>query len=109
MANYQRPETLKGRTYESETPCLDFFVTVNHDPEDNTVREIRIETGKNGQCIRTWALTLGRVLSVALQYGTPIEELIEQVGGSCNQIGNNNVKQSCLDVVRETIEKHLEE
>jgi hypothetical protein len=46
--------------------CGNVYVTVNYDNED-IVREVFVKVGKSGGCQNCWAISMGRVVSVALQ------------------------------------------
>ena len=56
------------------------FVEVGHYP-DGGLGEVRVELHKEGATLRGFADALAGVLSVALQHGVPIEELVEPLVG----------------------------
>lgn len=82
-ARYERPDILKGETVRARTPLGKIYVTVNYQQQGATriVREVFIHLGKTGTHINSLMEALGRVISIALQYGVPINEIISQLQG----------------------------
>lgn len=80
---YERPDILKGETVRARTPLGKIYVTVNYQQQGaaRTVREVFIHLGKTGTHINSLMEALGRVISIALQYGVPINEVISQLQG----------------------------
>jgi len=80
---YERPDILKGETVRARTPLGKIYVTVNYQQQGatRTVREVFIHLGKTGTHINSLMEALGRVISIALQYGVPINEIISQLQG----------------------------
>lgn len=80
---YERPDILKGETVRARTPLGKIYVTVNYQQQGatRTVREVFIHLGKTGTHINSLMEALGRIISIALQYGVPINEIIRQLQG----------------------------
>jgi len=100
---FERPEVMPGFTVKARTGCGNMFVTVNH--LDDEVKEVFLKTGNSGGCT-AFTEALGRVISVGLKYGTPLDQLIDQVTSvRCDnfrhQVGRDNTLKgkSCPDVV----------
>lgn len=100
---FQRPERMPGFTTKARTGCGNMFVTVNH--IDGEVKEVFLKAGGSGGCT-AFTEALGRVISVGLKYGTPLEQIIDQVTSvRCDnfrhQTGRDTTLKgkSCPDVV----------
>lgn len=82
---HRRPLRLSGFTdmikfHDSEGHGSSYMVTVNSAPQDGPI-EIILTTGKAGNEANADAEALGRVVSIALQYGVPIDKLIHTLRG----------------------------
>lgn len=108
---FERPEILKGETIRARTSLGNLYVTVNYTENQNAkdVKEVFIHLGKAGTHINSLMEALGRILSVALQYGTPIDTIIKQLQGIKS---GNSVRQASGHVtfsVPDTIAYALEQ
>lgn len=105
-----RPTELEGETWEIATPEGDAFVIVNH--HEGTPCEVIVNVGKAGTRERALSEALGRLLSTALQYGTPLEALCIQLRGISSEdaigFGKNKI-YSIPDSVAEALEHYLED
>ena len=99
----KRPDEVSGKTRQVPTGCGTMFVTVNS--VENQIYEVFLKASSTGGCS---AFTEGtaRLISIALRYGVPVEEIIDQLNSvRCDnfryQSGKNpNLKgKSCPDVV----------
>jgi ribonucleoside-diphosphate reductase alpha chain len=111
LPKFQRPEIVEGFTAKARTGCGNMFVTVNH--VDGEVKEVFLKTGNSGGCT-AFTEALGRIISVGLKYGTPIEEIIDQARSvRCdnfrNQCGKDKTLKgkSCPDVVGNIIQDFI--
>ena len=107
----QRPQALRGFTMKMNSPLGDLYVTIN---EDETGRpfEVFCTLGKAGGAANADAEAIGRLMSLALRSGIPINQVKDQLRGiSCDRavgLGPNKVL-SVPDAVGQAIERYLEE
>ena len=80
MEQRKRLKTLYGITIKQPTIPNATYVTVNEDKEHNLF-EVFVTIGKEGSIVAGFAEALGRVISIALQYNVPEEEIIRQMKG----------------------------
>jgi len=76
-----RPEMVHGRTYKIEFNGEKVYVTINRDPVTNRVLEVFLNHGKAGSDEQAKMEAIGRLISVGLKWGTPIEEIVKQLRG----------------------------
>lgn len=84
-----RPTSLIGRNTRIQTGHSYMYVTINYDPDDSSkIFEVFAqvakpdgdsEDGLDQQCERVWVEALCRMISTALRYGIPQEEVIDQL------------------------------
>lgn len=74
-----RPTVLEGYTFRMNCEEGKLYVTVNLN--DQNVKEVFIHVGKGGSTVNTLTEALGRVISISLQYGVPLQAIIEQLRG----------------------------
>lgn len=99
-----RPSVLPGTTRRMETGCGPIYVTINRDPETNDVQEIFAKLGKAGGCGAAQTEAVARVVSIGLQSGTDIRELIKQLKG----IQCHTAHQSCADAIGRAMEEEID-
>lgn len=106
---FVRPNRVDGFTEKVRTGCGNMWITINH--VDGKIVDVFLEAGSSGGCAG-FTKALGRALSVAIQHGTPIEALIDQVTSiSCDnfrfQTGRDpSLKgKSCPDVVGRVLQQ----
>jgi ribonucleoside-diphosphate reductase alpha chain len=75
-----RPSKLRGTTYRKETPLGVAFINVNED-ERGQPFEVFITLGKAGGSAMADAEAMGRLISLALRSGIPIDRVIRQLRG----------------------------
>ena len=75
MGAFERPFSMRGITTKIKSPHGSMFVTINFLIEKPS--EIFVVVSKPGSELRACAEALGRVVSLALQKGLPIEDIIE--------------------------------
>ncbi len=78
---FKRPQTLAGETVKLRSSLGNLYVTVNYEEEagERSIREVFIHLGKGGTQVNALVEALGRIISVALQYNTPLHAIIEQL------------------------------
>jgi ribonucleoside-diphosphate reductase alpha chain len=76
-----RPTITKSETCEMEATCVKLFVTLGHVDGAGEPIEVFITAGHAGECIKAFSEALGRMTSLAMQYGAPLPEVIQQLKG----------------------------
>lgn len=103
-----RPHTLKGHTYQMQTGCGPFYVTINENGGE--VFELLTTIGKAGGCAASQAEAVGRMISLAWRSGITARQVIKQLKGiSCHLpagFGENKIL-SCADAIASAISTHL--
>ena len=105
----ERHKVLQGYTEKLTIGCGSLYVTVNFD--DDGIREIFVNNGKNGGCASQTEATT-RLLSTALKYGMPYDVLEDQLKGircpSC--IRNKNAEAlSCPDAIIKCVSRCIKQ
>jgi hypothetical protein len=77
------PQRRSAETFQLRFWNQQFTITVGHYP-DGTPGEVFIDGGKSGQDVQSTARDAAVVLSLALQYGAPIETIQHAVTRSGN-------------------------
>lgn len=107
----QRPSTLRGMTRRMPSPLGDLYVTVNED-EQGKPFEVFATLGKAGGAAMADVEAIGRLISLALRSGIPINEVIQQMRGiSCDRavgVGPNKVL-SVPDAIAQALTRHEQE
>lgn len=96
---YDRPKSLVGHTHKVKSGCCDLYVTVNVDENQKPV-EVFIQTGGTG--CNASNVALGRMISVALQNGISVNNVVKQLAKvNCISAIKNKMSEgkSCADVV----------
>ncbi|MEX2179071.1 MAG: vitamin B12-dependent ribonucleotide reductase [Gemmatimonadaceae bacterium] len=75
-----RSDRLKGTTYKKETPLGVMFVTVNEDDKGQPF-EVFVTLGKAGGSAMADAEAMGRLISLALRSGIPLQSIHKQLRG----------------------------
>jgi len=104
-----RPKDLSGSTYRTKMgKCGSLFTTVN------LPLEVIIRLGKSGGCTRALIESLGRLISLALQYGVPVEEIASTLKGvRCEGAlspsgGPGQAALSCPDAIAKDLQRAYE-
>lgn len=74
-----RPETLEGRTFKLRTNGGNLFLTINS--LHAAPFEVFVRVGKAGDDVMCLCEAIGRQVSLALRYGLPLKEIIEELRG----------------------------
>lgn len=73
VKEFDRPKVLNAKTHVVETGNGKMYVTVSH--HEGKPLELFIFLGKSGQILNTLTEAMGRVISIGLQQGVPVEEI----------------------------------
>jgi ribonucleoside-diphosphate reductase alpha chain len=107
----QRPTMLRGRTMKMNSPLGDIYVTINEDDAGRPF-EVFCTLGKAGGAAFADAEAMGRLMSLALRSGVPINAIRDQLRGISSDravgVGPNKVL-SAPDAIGQAIERYLEE
>jgi ribonucleoside-diphosphate reductase alpha chain len=75
-----RPNVLKGTTRKMGSPLGDVYVTINED-EKNQPFEVFATLGKAGSIAMADVEAIGRLISLALRFGIPVNDVYMQLRG----------------------------
>ncbi len=73
------PDDLPARRLKVETGCGSIHIHISYDSETKKPLEMFVGMGKSGGCAYAWAHALGRLISIQLRSGMPVEEIISQL------------------------------
>jgi ribonucleoside-diphosphate reductase alpha chain len=110
-----RPHTLRGATYQIETPLGTAYITVNHD-EHGEPLEVFVNQGKAGSDIAPLSEAIGKLSSLILRIPSPmpararIQGMIDRMrgigGASSTGLGPDRTR-SLPDAIARVLEEHL--
>lgn len=72
-----RPKQVVGKTVRIATGCGSMYVTVN--TLNGGVFEVFAALGKAGTCAKVQSEGLTRMVTLALRFGVPLEEIVKQI------------------------------
>jgi ribonucleoside-diphosphate reductase alpha chain len=105
-----RPFVLSGETLKVVTGCGDSYITVNSDKDG--MFEVFISLGKGGGCAFAQNEAIGRMVSLALRFNIPVNEICKQLSGiHCHSpFGNGESRvTSCADAIATAIKQCIKE
>ena len=106
-----RPDIISGATIRQKTGCGSLFVTVNKDNGGKPF-EVFCIMGKSGGCAMSMAEAIGRLTSLALRSGIPVEKVIDQLSGvMCHRpvgLGREKIL-SCADAIAKALKNQNSE
>ena len=106
-----RPQKLHGITRKIRSPLGELYVTVNEDEEGRPF-EVFATLGKAGGAAMAHSEAIGRMISLALRSGIPMQDVVNQLRGiSCDRavgIGPNKVL-SMPDAIGQVLQLHMQE
>lgn len=110
---WKRPDTLEGYTICQETPCGNFYLTLNHD--NGKLVEVRMLIGKSGNCMRGAFEMIAILISTMLQsnidrekLAKTLEKVMETDCGNTIYGSNEQKYDSCIDfAVKKIVEELL--
>lgn len=73
----ERPRTLVGKTVKVKTGCGSMYVTLNGD--ESGVFEVFAALGKSGSCPKVETEAITRLITLALKYNVPMEEIVNEL------------------------------
>ena len=76
----KRPNVLQGTTRKMSSPLGDVFVTINEDGEHKPF-EVFATLGKAGSVAMADVEAIGRLISLALRFGIPVNDVYSQLRG----------------------------
>jgi ribonucleoside-diphosphate reductase alpha chain len=76
----KRPSVLRGSTRKMTSPLGDVFVTINEDDQHQPF-EVFATLGKAGSIAMADVEAIGRLISLALRFGVPVQEIHTQLRG----------------------------
>jgi ribonucleoside-diphosphate reductase alpha chain len=76
----KRPNVLNGTTRKMSSPLGDVFVTINEDGEHKPF-EVFATLGKAGSVAMADVEAIGRLISLALRFGIPVNDVYQQLRG----------------------------
>lgn len=103
----KRPPVLEGKTYKIKMPkCGTLFVTVN------LPLEVICRMGRSQGCQNVWIEAVSRMVSLALQSGADVEEVIEQLQnlrceGGPLLLGKGKTILSCPDGIAKSLKEEI--
>jgi ribonucleoside-diphosphate reductase alpha chain len=110
-AKRSRPELLRGTTRRLETPLGTLYVTITED-EKGQPFEVFMSLGKAGAALMADVEAIGRLISLALRAGIPIQEIHRQLRGISSDrvtgLGPNKVL-SVPDAIGIAIERWMQD
>lgn len=77
MERRYRPRILAGYTKHISIPCGRIFVTINSIHGEEI--EVFVRNEVNNPCLNAQNESVTRLISLALQYGVPTEEIVDQL------------------------------
>jgi ribonucleoside-diphosphate reductase alpha chain len=80
VEDFERPKMLTGQTVKMKLPQGNLYVTANKNG-DNVIRETFVTLGKSGGDEKADAEALGRLISLFLQHGGSIQDVIHSLKG----------------------------
>ena len=109
VTKVERPRTLRGSTTKIKTVLGNLYVTVNKD-KDDSVYEVFATTGKAGGNETANTEAICRLVSVAMQYGVPLDAIAKQLQGIQSvPIWDNGVQiLSTADGISKVLREHMD-
>jgi ribonucleoside-diphosphate reductase alpha chain len=103
-----RPKVVVGYTFKATCGCGDIYITINH--FEGKPFEVFVRSGQTGACTYAQNEAIGRLISLALRCGIPVEEVIRQLENiRCPKplMQQNGTVTSCADAIAKTLKMFL--
>jgi ribonucleoside-diphosphate reductase alpha chain len=104
----KRPDVLEGKTVKVKTGCGNLYTTLNSD--GGKLIEVFAALGKSGSCTKCVMEGIARIVSLALKYDVPVEEIVKQLKGlqcpSPMMWPKEDRVLSCPDCIAKVLEEH---
>ena len=86
-----RPEKMDSSVWKISVPDGTLFVTLSE--YQKKPWELRLTLGKSGSTLYAWIFALERIISLALQYEVPIDEIIAELSGLTSDKAQKHLKR----------------
>jgi len=110
VVRFERPSTLLGVTSKIRTAHGNFYPTVSR--HEGKIIEVFCRLGKAGGCDYAYLEAIGRLVSIGLQCGVPLEDLVSQLQGiTCHpyQLGGDGENFGPVDALGRLLQRLQEE
>ncbi len=98
----KRTDEVQGKKIRIKTTCGTLFVSVGY--VDGKIIEVFPQMGKSGSCGNSMLEAVGRLISISLQEGISVEDIIKQLRNiRCPE--QTKEFYSCIDAVARIIER----
>lgn len=105
-----RPKSLKAEIFKTKTGSGTLYTSLGMD-ETGLPVEIFINISKHGTDVSAFSEALGRVISIALQFGVPVEEIADTIigiMGDSSAWDNGKLIKSVPDAVGKVLKEYSE-
>jgi ribonucleoside-diphosphate reductase alpha chain len=110
LKNWNRPKTLKAEIFKTKTGSGTLYTSVGLDECGNPI-EIFINISKHGSDVSAFSEALGRVVSIALQSGVPVDKIADTIigiMGDSSAWDNGKLIKSVPDAVGRVLKEYAE-
>jgi len=107
---YVRPKVIKGEIFKTKTGSGTLYTSLGLD-ENGWPVEIFINISKHGSDVSAFSEALGRVISIALQSGVPVDKIAETIigiTGDSSAWDNGKLIKSIPDAVGRILKEYAE-
>ena len=104
-----RPDVLPGETERLKTGCEWLYVTINRD--EHGIFDVFAKLGKSGGCAAAQSEAIGRLASLALRCGVPVELVIDQLAATrcpAPAFAPGGSILSCPDAIAKALRRNME-
>ena len=75
----ERPDSIQGHTVRTKCGCGKLYISLNQHPDG--YKEVFIWLGKSGGCSMSWCDAVARLITFALNSGTPRDKIVRAMKG----------------------------
>lgn len=108
----RRPKKTISTTEQIETGCGHLYVTIGRNKETDELVEVFAILGKAGGCAMAQNEAITRMISLAIKYYIPIDEIVKELGNircSCHAYEEGEPIVSCADAIAYALAKEIKE